>query len=84
MDQDLLFNIPLQDYRPINEMPNNREWTIIRNRLIVENSPPRRRIYLNYIVAYRRIGFKGLTRLFYEPESRRSELAESVVCFTTL
>ena len=127
MEQDLLFNIPLQNYRPINEMPSNREWTITRNRLIVENSPPRRRIYLdyilvseydigdaeseriaivhmflngignqqqlaeiwgvhyntinNYIAAYRRIGFKGLTRLFYEPESRRSELAERKVAF---
>lgn len=30
----------------------------------------------NYVTAYRRLGLKGLTELFYEPESKRMEVKE--------
>lgn len=125
MEKDLLFNVPVKENKPISRMPGNREWTVVADRLIVDNRPPLRRIYINhilvseykigdaeseriaimhaflngignqqqlakiwgvhyntinnYVAAYRRLGLKGLTELFYEPEARRTEAEEENV-----
>jgi len=117
---DFLDNVPLKINRPINHMPDKQEWMLtIGTRLIIENKPPIRRIYINhimvseykigdaeaeriaivhiwlngignqvelakiwglhyntinnYLAAYRNLGIKGLTDLYYQPEARRTK-----------
>ena len=124
---DLLYNFPIKGIRPIKEMPINTKWSFsYRNGLIIENSPPNRRIFVNYtlvseykigdseseriaivyiilngftqklmariwglhpnsinnyMAAYWKLGFKGVTDLYYEPEKRRSSLDDEAVSF---
>ena len=106
------------DFMPISKRPVDKHWYISFGKLMVENAPPVRRVYLyyqliseykigdkenerlaiiyaningaanqkqlakiwglhyntvnNYIAAYNMHGFKGLTKEFYEPKSKRT------------